>query len=173
MQLSALSIGTLHQNQLVDMSQVRSLALNSEILKRTVNVWSRRRGYMGKLLDSRMSVNWWLQNRKYFIFMMREFSSIFILIYVLTFSYQLLQATKGPKDYAAFLDFLRTPSILLVNLVVLAFALMHSVSWFMLTSKVIPIKIGKIHVPPKLAFFGNIVAWIAVSVTIYLVILSR
>jgi len=57
----------------------------------------------------RVSVWWWLQNRSYTGFVLRELTSVFVAFFAVVYLWQLHAVAQGPDAYAQFLARLRTP----------------------------------------------------------------
>jgi fumarate reductase subunit C len=125
-----------------------------------------------KLYRSEMSSSWWLKKRSYFLFMLREFSSVFIAIFLVVFLIQLYQLTRGPEDYAAFVRKLSSPGWLVFNLIALLFALYHSITWFYSSAIVLPLRIGEREIPRNVFVALNIGALAAISLVILLLFLA-
>ena len=53
-----------------------------------------------KLYYPKMPAMWWLGKRNYFIFMMRELSSVFVALFLVIFLVQLYQLGEGRESYA-------------------------------------------------------------------------
>jgi fumarate reductase subunit C len=77
---------------------------------------------------------WWLERRNYLIFILREFSSIFVAYFLLVTLRQLCALARGPAAYAAFQAHMRHPKIVLLNIIALAFLALHTYTW----SKLVP-----------------------------------
>jgi len=120
-----------------------------------------------------MSTTWWLRHPRYFAFMLRELSSVFIAIFLVVLLVQLYRLSRGPEAYAAFLETLRSPGWIIFHVVALAFALYHSVTWLNLTGVVQVVRLGEHQVPPKLVAAGAFAAWGVVSLVILLFVLLR
>ena len=125
-----------------------------------------------KLYYPKMPPTWWLKKPAYLLFMLRELSSVFIAIFLVVFLAQLYQLTNGPEAYAAFAQRLSSPGWVLFHIVALAFAVLHSVTWFQSTAVVMPVKLGERELPRNLVFALNIGAWVAVSVVILILFLA-
>lgn len=110
-----------------------------------------------------MPATWWLQRWPYLLFMLREISSIFVAAYAVLFLVMLHRLSQGPAAYTAFLEGLLSPLAILFHIVALAFALLHTITWFHLTPKALAIRIGEERVPPGMIILPNYVAWILVS----------
>ena len=114
----------------------------------------------------KMSPTWWLKSRRYFMFMMRELSSVFVLAFVLLLLYQLFLLTKGPEAYAAFQSSLMTPKFLVFYAVALLFSLYHTVTWLGVVGRIQVLRFGDFAVPPKMMTASTFVGFIAVSAAI-------
>ncbi|MFQ5998441.1 MAG: hypothetical protein ACE5KO_03965 [Candidatus Bathyarchaeia archaeon] len=122
------------------------------------------------LYSQKLGFSWWLRSSAYFGYMLRELSGLFVAIYALIYVFQLSTLSAGQSDYAAFMATMSSTPIIVLNLIFLGFAVYHSLTWFNLTSKVQPVKLGT-RIVPKLAVFGvNILIWIAASLAIYFLI---
>ena len=76
----------------------------------------------------------------------------------------------GESAYTAFVDAIRTPPILYVNLVLFALLVWHAVTWFMLIGKAQPIQFTERPLPWKAVFGVNVLLWIGVSgAVVYLI----
>ncbi len=109
---------------------------------------------------------WWTKNPRYVLFQFREMSSVFVVLYAFLVLWQLWALRGGEDAYYSFLLMWYSRPMMILNAVVLAFAVLHSVTWFALTAKVPLFRIrGR---PPPAAFVigANLVIWIAVSVLI-------
>ena len=79
---------------------------------------------------------------------------------------QIRQVAQGPEAYAAFLAKLRSPGWIAFHVIALAFALYHTVTWFMLTGVVQVVRLGERQVPPAVIVAGTFAAWGVVSLVI-------
>ncbi len=113
-----------------------------------------------------MPRTWWLRHRVYFLFMVRELTSVFIAAYLVLFLLMLHRLAAGREAYEAYLRFLARPGMLAFHVVALAAALYHSVTWFNVTPMVMPLQVGEKRVPPMLIVGVNYVAWIALSIAV-------
>lgn len=95
-----------------------------------------------------VSTWWWLRKRSYFVFVMRELSSIFVAWWVLFLLLLVASVGRGPQAYDDFLDWAGSPWVVVVNVVALLFLLLHTVTWFDLTPQAMAVRIGGRRVPP-------------------------
>jgi fumarate reductase subunit C len=94
-----------------------------------------------------MSTWWWLRKRTYFVFVMRELSSLFVAWYVLFLLLLVRAVDRGDAAYADFLDWADSPLIVAINVVAFAFIVLHTVTWFSLTPQAMDLRVGGRPVP--------------------------
>lgn len=82
---------------------------------------------------------WIFRHPRYLRYMVREFSCLFIGGYALLMVVGLERLSQGPAAWEGFLQALRSPGSIALHLVALAFSLYHSVTWFNLTPKALPV----------------------------------
>jgi fumarate reductase subunit C len=124
-----------------------------------------------KLFYREMPRSWWLRKRSYFLFMMRELSSVFIAIFLVVFLIQIYQLTQGPEAYAAFARKLSSPGWIIFHIITLLFALYHSITWFSSTAIVMPLRIGERQMPRNVFVALNVAALAVISLFILLLFL--
>jgi len=111
----------------------------------------------------RISVFWWLEKRSYVVFVLRELTSVFVaLVSVLTLL-QVRAILAGPEAHAAFVSGLGSPRAAILLLVALVALVYHSVTWFELAPRAMPVRLGGRRVPDALVAGANLAAWLAVS----------
>ena len=121
----------------------------------------------------RMSVFWWVHKRSYFLFVMRELSSLFVAWFVVYLLMFIAAVGGGAEKYDAFLDRASSPLFLVVNAVALAFLVLHTITWFALTPQAMVLDLGGRRVPGVLIIVAQYVGLAAVSAFIYwLVVLA-
>lgn len=126
-----------------------------------------------KLYYPKMPATWWLKKPSYFLFMLRELSSVFIAIFLVVFLTQIYQLTRGPEAYVAFSRKLSSPGWVIFHGVALLFAIYHSITWFQSTAVVLPLRLGGREIPPGLITAFNIGAWIVISLVILILLALR
>jgi len=113
---------------------------------------------------------WWLRNPRYLGFQLRETGGVVSALYGLILLNMLRQLQAGESAYTAFLDLMRSPPVLFVNLVLFALVIYHAITWFMLIGKAQPIRFTAKPIPWKTAFGVNLVLWLGVSgAVVYLI----
>ena len=125
---------------------------------------------MSKPYTPPMPWNWWNKNSAYRLFMLRELSSVFVALFVLELLCFVSQVGHGKEAMNQFIESLQNPLFLFYHVVVLAFALLHSITWFNLTPKVMVIRRGEERVPDVLVAGSNYVACLVVSVVLWWIV---
>ena len=95
----------------------------------------------------RVSTWWWLRKRTYFVFVMRELSSLFVGWYVLFLLLLVHAVGQSEAAYADFLDWAASPLIVVINVVGLVFIMLHAVTWFSLTPQAMALQVNGKPVP--------------------------
>ncbi len=113
---------------------------------------------------------WWNKNNAYRIFMLREISSVFVALFVLELLCFVLVASKSPENFDKYVEALKSPGWIVFHVVVLGFSLLHSITWFNLTPKVLVVRKGEEKLPDALIAGAHYLAWIVVSIVIWMII---
>ena len=114
-----------------------------------------------------MSVWWWTRKRTYFLFVMRELSSLFIawlVFYLLLF---IRAVARGEAAYADFLDWAASPWLVALNLVAFAFVVLHTVTWFSLTPQAMVVSVRGRRVPAAAIIAAQYAGLAVVSAFVY------
>jgi fumarate reductase subunit C len=109
--------------------------------------------------------DWWLHKRTYFLFMVRELTSVFVFGYAVF----LLVLVAVAGDAAAFerlVQWLQSPWSIALHAIALGMVLFHSITWIGLTPKVLVLWRGEERVSPRLIAAVNYIAWLAVSAVV-------
>lgn len=111
--------------------------------------------------------HWFTRKRGYRMFMIREATSVVIAGYLVWLLFWLGRLGEGPDAFATMLDAASTPTSILLHVLALAAALFHSITWFNLTPKIMPMYIGEDRVPDLLAAIAmGYLPWVVVSVAV-------
>ena len=120
---------------------------------------------------TRVSTYWWLWRRSYFLFILRELSSLsvaWVVVYLLAL---VVRVSHGEAAYRAFLDWSSRPSVLALNVLSLAFLVLHAVTWFNLAPKAMVVHLRGKRLPASLISASNYGAWVvATAVLLWLVL---
>ena len=127
---------------------------------------------MSKPYVTPVSKTWFMAKRAYRLFMLRELTSVFLAGYLIFLLGWLRQFGEGFAAYQAGLEALKTPSAILLHLLVLAAALYHSITWFNLTPKAMPVRRGDERVPDLLVAIGmGYLPWVVLSALVFCIVL--
>jgi fumarate reductase subunit C len=117
-----------------------------------------------------VSTWWWLRKRSYFVFVMRELSSIFIAWFVVFLLLLVAAVGRGGPAYGRFLEFASNPFVVTLNLVTFAFVVLHTITWFSLTPKAMDVRSGGRPVPAWAVIASQYVGLGVVSVCVLWVV---
>ena len=109
---------------------------------------------------------WIFRHPRYLRYMAREFSCLFIGAWTLLLVWGLKQLAEGPAAWSAFLAWLRSPMSVAFHVVALGFAAYHSITWFRLTPKALPVQLGESFVPDGVISGVHYAAWAALSLAV-------
>jgi fumarate reductase subunit C len=121
------------------------------------------RPYHPHWLRHRVSTYWWLARWSYFLFILRELSSLFVAWTVLVLLAFVSAAGEGAAAYEQALATFRTPTFVLVNVIALLFLVLHAVTWFGLAPRAMVVHLGGTRVPGATIVAAHYAAWAIVS----------
>lgn len=102
-----------------------------------------------------MPVAWWTGNRHYFLYVVREFTSVPLAIWLLWLLYDISrQSLVRPRAFAIF------------SVIALPFALYHSWTFLSLAGSIIHLKVLDKPVSSRLIVMSQFALWIGASVVI-------
>jgi fumarate reductase subunit C len=113
------------------------------------------------------NTTWYLGRRRDLTHMLQELTSLFIGIYTIMLLWGVKALSEGPDAYQGFLDALGSPLLITFNWITFVVMIYHSVSWFSVTPKAMPVQIGEEFLPGGVIAAGHYVAWVVVSAVIY------
>ena len=114
----------------------------------------------------RVSTYWWLGRWPYLKFILRELSSIFVAWTVALMLFAIAAVVRGPGAWADFLETLRNPVLVAINVMALGFVLFHTVTWFNLAPHALAVRLGGRRVPNLLISGPHYVLWLALSAAV-------
>jgi fumarate reductase subunit C len=109
---------------------------------------------------------WWLGQRRYVVYMIRELTSLFVGLYSAWLVVGLVRLAQGRAAWESFLAASSSPPVVLLQLVCLAFATYHSITWFAVTPKAMPLTLKGEPVSDKTIVGAHYAAWAAVSLVV-------
>lgn len=113
-----------------------------------------------------MTSEWIFRHPRYLRYMAREFSCLFIGAYTLLLVWGLRELASGPAAWQAFLECLASPASIVFHVVALGFASYHSITWFNLTPKALPVQLGDEFLPDGAISGAHYAGWVVVSLAI-------
>jgi fumarate reductase subunit C len=116
-----------------------------------------------RLYRPRISTWWWTRRRTYLVFVLRELSSIFIAWFVVYLLLLVNAVGRGEAAYQDFLDWAASPWVIALNIVALAFVLLHTVTWFVLTPQAMEVRMAGRKVPAFHIIAGQYTGLVVVS----------
>jgi fumarate reductase subunit C len=117
---------------------------------------------------------WWVRRRSYVLFVLRELSSLFVAWFVVYLLLLVNAVRGGSESYREFLDLSGQPWMLALNVVALAFVLLHAITWFNLAPQAIVVQVGGRRLPAPAVAAAHFAAWAVVSaITAWLLVGAR
>ena len=111
-----------------------------------------------------MIKTWFMSTLAYRLFMARELTAVFVAGYLVFLLFWLRSLGEGYESFDALLVKMRNPVSLAFHLFIFVPALYHSITWFNLTPKAMPVRLGEKRVPHVLvAIGGGYLPWVVVS----------
>ena len=111
----------------------------------------------------RPMAGWWRKNPFFVRYMIREASAPLFYLYALWLLAGIVALALGPAAYAAWWSVAKHPLMILLNLVVLVFAVYHTWTWFRVLPKTTP----DIDVEPGTLVAGGMIAAIVVCAALF------
>jgi fumarate reductase subunit C len=114
-----------------------------------------------------MPTNWWTRRRHYVLYMLREFTSVPMALWLIWLLWEIQRAGNGPKGY-----YPPTSTLFVAfSVVVLLFALYHSYTFLKLAGVIIRIKVFDRPVPPRVIVFAMFAQWALASLIVGFVLI--
>jgi len=107
--------------------------------------------------------SWWLVRRRSILYMARELTSLFVGLYCGLLALGLVRLAQGRDAWNGFLALLSSQTGVIFQIVCLVFAVFHSVTWFALTPKAMPLTLGGEPVPGRTIVGAHYAAWAVAS----------
>ncbi|CCQ75197.1 Fumarate reductase, subunit C [Magnetospira sp. QH-2] len=109
-----------------------------------------------------------MRQGRYVRYMIREATCLFIGLQAFVLIVGIYRLSQGPEAYDAYLAALWSPMGLLMCLAILVAAVIHSITWFNLTPKAMPLWIGDKQAPGWIIVGAHYGGWFVVSVAFLL-----
>jgi succinate dehydrogenase subunit C len=111
----------------------------------------------------RVPLMWWARRRSYTFFILRELSSVFVAVFVVELLFLVRAVAHGPSAYQSFLDTMANPAMILLNVVALAFLLLHAITFANLTPRAMVVRLRGRRVPSRVILAGVYGGWLVVT----------
>ena len=122
---------------------------------------------------TRVSTWWWLWRRSYFLFILRELSSLAVAWFVVSLLLLLRGVIGGPAAYQQYLDRAGHPLLLVVNVVSFAFVCLHALTWFNLAPQAMVVHVAGRRVPGWCIAASNYAALVVVTAMVVVLLVLR
>ncbi|WP_404378929.1 hypothetical protein [Caenispirillum salinarum] len=113
--------------------------------------------------------DWWLHKRAFTLYMIRELSCVALAAYSAVLIYGLGRLADGREAWDGFVVSLSSPAFLTFHVLALALMLYHTITWFSLTPKAMPIMRGDNFVPGRYIIGAHYAAWAVVSLIVLII----
>ena len=122
---------------------------------------SKRKPYVREITSE-----WITRHPRYVRYLVREFSCLFIGAWTMIVVVGLKRLAEGPAAWEGFLAALRSPASVVFHLIALCFTAYHSLTWFNLTPKALPVQVSEEFLPDWMIASAHYTAWAIVSVAL-------
>lgn len=109
---------------------------------------------------------WWLGQPRYVRYMIRETTCVLIGAYTAVLVVGVVRLAQGRAPYEQFLETLQGPLGLAFHGLAMLFALYHTASWFNVTPKAMPMRLGDRPVPGGAIVGAHYAGWLVVSAAV-------
>jgi fumarate reductase subunit C len=115
-----------------------------------------------------MPATWWTRNRRYFLYVVREFTAVPLAIWLLWFLVEIKRAGDGPAKYSPH----GSTAFVVFSVIVLLFSLYHSVTFLSLSGLIIRVKVLNKQIPARLVTLSMFGIWALASIVIAAVLIG-
>ena len=122
--------------------------------------------YHPRWLRRPVSTYWWLQQRSYFIFTLRELTCLFVAWFVVFLLMFVRAVSESETAYQQFLAWAARPRVVTANLISLGFLVFHTITFFQAAPQAMVVRIGRTRVPGWLLLLGHYVGLFVVSIAL-------
>ena len=110
-----------------------------------------------------MPASWWMRQGRYVRYMIREATCLFIGLQAFVLVVGVYRLSQGREAFDSYLAALWSPPGQLMSILILLMAVIHSVTWFNLTPKAMPLWIGEKPAPGWIIIGIHYAGWFVVS----------
>ncbi len=115
-----------------------------------------------------MPGNWWTRRRHYFLYIVREFTSLPLAVWLIWFLVEVRRAHHGATVYYPS----ASPFFVAFSVIVLLFALYHSYTFLSLAGSILRFKVLDKTVPSNVVVLAQFGIWAVASVVIAAVLIG-
>ncbi|MBK8176785.1 MAG: fumarate reductase subunit C [Rhodospirillales bacterium] len=94
--------------------------------------------------------SWFLTHARFKSYMLHEVSSVFVALYMWLLIDGLFGLAGGPESWQAWINYVKSPFVVIFSLVAFAFFVVHTMSWFKAVPQAMRIQQGEHFVPGNL-----------------------
>lgn len=120
---------------------------------------------------AKQPADWYMHNRFFKLYMLRELTSVPVALAALNLFYGLAALAGSPESWAGWIEMQQHPLMVLFNLLAIAAACFNSKTWFEAVPKAMPIQKGEKFVPAKVLVRASWGAFAAVFAALVLLVL--
>ena len=126
---------------------------------------SKRRPYV------RSMDGWWKRDPYFIRYMAREVTAVFVAAYAVVLLAGLVRLSQGEAAFNGWLQYLKTPWMLVFHVIVLATFIYHTWSWFSIMPKTLPIMfVGGKRVQPGTITGTGVAAAVVACLAVLLIV---
>jgi len=114
--------------------------------------------------------DWWMKQRFYTKYMIREGSSLFITLYSLILAWGVFRLSQGESAFNGWLEALHSPLAIMLHLIMLLLALYHTITWFSLAPKAVDLWIKGKKLDDKVIVTAHYATFAVVTIFCLLII---
>ena len=122
---------------------------------------------------TRVSTWWWLGRWSYFLFILRELTSLGVLWFVVWLILLVRASIGGGPAYQQFLEWAGNPILLALNVLCFALVCLHAVTWFNLAPQAMVVRVAGRRVPGWCIAGSNYAALAGVTAVVLGLLLMR
>ncbi len=114
---------------------------------------------------------WWKRDPYFIRYMAREVTAVFVALYALVLVVGLVRLGQGEAAFNGWLQYLKTPWMLVFHVIVFATFIYHTWSWFNIMPKTMPMMfVGGKRVQPGTITGTGVVAAVVCCVAVLLIV---
>lgn len=91
--------------------------------------------------------NWWLRNKFYRFYMLREATAIPLFVYMLVLIAGIFALAQGEAAFVTWVEALRSPGMLALHLLAAVALALHIFTWFALVPKILVLRAKGMELP--------------------------